>query len=132
MNFKMGSFIFYAFFIKAITGVSPLANFNFPRMVFKLMFLTWPLHFLKCNIEPIHLKTILSEPFNFESAASRYLPRELLATKFQKRNDLKNFVSPKARVANYLRRILMTHNFEWSETQSISVTLTDWKRLFKI
>ena len=62
-----------------------------------------------------HLKTFTSESNNFESAAIRYLPKELLTTKITKRHhDLKSVKSQGSAKAKkkHLRQVLMTHYVE--------------------
>ena len=111
----MKSSIFYAFFVQATAAVSPFAIFNSLRWVFKLMFLAWLLIGSGPHLARFDLKTLTSESNNFESAAIRYLPKGLLATKITKRHhDLKSVKSHGSAKAKkkHLRQVLMTHYVE--------------------
>ena len=123
----MKTFIFVAFFIHATAGVSPFTIFNLLRWVSKSTFLGWPLidrmshsERLRAPSRIINLKSFISESKNFESAAIRYLPRELFATKITKRHDFKSFKSKpnKKPNTNILKKFLMTHYVEliWNKT----------------
>ena len=111
----MKSYIFYAFFVQATAAVSPFAIFNFLSWVFKLIFLARRLIGPGHHLVVIHLKTFTSESNNFESAAIRYLPKELLTTKITKRHhDLKSVKSNGSAKSKkkHLRQVLMTHYVE--------------------
>ena len=79
-----------------------------------MMLLTRPLIGLERRLMRFHLKTFASESNNFESAAIRYLPKELFATKITKRHDLKDFKPKPNRKQNtsILKQFLMTHYVE--------------------
>ena len=128
----MRNFIFFAFFIQATIGVLPFGIFNFLRWIFKLMFLAWLLIGSGHHLARFDLKTLTSESNNFESAAIRYLPKGLLATKITKRHhDLKS-VKSHGTVAKKkrLRRVLMTHYVEliWNTKDFLWFLLVETER----
>ena len=131
----MRNFIFYAFFIQATAAVSPFAIFNFLSWVFKLTFLARPLIGPGHHLVVIHLKTFTSESNNFETAAIRYLPKELLTTKITKRHhdlkSLKSLGSAKSK-KKHLRQVLMAHYVEliWN-TKDFFFIFIGWNRAFK-
>ena len=117
----MKTFIFFAFFIHTTAGVSPFTIFNLLRWVSKSMLLGRPLigrmgHLerLRAPSRIINLKSFISESNHFESAAIRYLPRELFATKITKRHDFKSFKPKPNKKPNpsILKKFLMTHYVE--------------------
>ena len=131
----MKSSILYAFFVQATAAVSPFAIFNFLSWVFKLMFLACSLICSEHHLARFDLTTLTSESKNFESAAIRYLPKELLATKITKRHhDLKSIKSDGSAKAKkkYLRRVLMTHYVEliWNTIDFLCFFIY-WNRAFK-